>query len=358
MFLHHGGLFMRKIPPNWLFTLIAGGFGLWFFLRYGLPILLPFALGAGLALAAEPPVGFLQRKLGLPRYAATGFGVSLVFLLLIAAVTLLVALLVREAGQLSTVLPELADFAQGGLEALRTRLLQWTDHAPEGLRPLLQNTVSGLFSGSGSTADRLSDRLLETATALVKSIAGSALSVATAVLAAFMISARLPRLRSAIRPHLPPLWKEKYQPALKELRSALLGWLTAQLKLSAITFLQLLAGFWLLRIPRAILWAMAVALVDAFPVLGTGTVLLPWSILCFLQGQAPRGIGLLGLYAVIWLVRSILEPRLLGKELGLDPLVTLGSMYAGYRLLGIPGMILCPILAVATARAIKTARKA
>lgn len=88
------------------------------------------------------------------------------------------------------------------------------------------------------------------------------------------------------------------------------------------------------------------ALVDAVPVLGTGTVLLPWSLILFLQGDNARSIGLLGLYGVISLTRSVLEPKLVGRELGLDPLVTLFALYAGYKLWGIGGMILSPLLAV------------
>ena len=83
------------------------------------------------------------------------------------------------------------------------------------------------------------------------------------------------------------------------------------------------------------------------PVLGTGTVLIPWSMVCFLQEDTFRALGLLGIYVFISLLRSVLEPRFVGKQLGLDPLVTLIAIYAGYRLWGLPGMLLAPILAVA-----------
>ena len=87
-------------------------------------------------------------------------------------------------------------------------------------------------------------------------------------------------------------------------------------------------------------------LVDAFPVLGTGTVLIPWALVCFIQGEGARAVGLLGLYAVAALTRSAMEPKLLGQHLGLDPLTTLLALYAGYRFWGLPGMLLSPLLAV------------
>jgi sporulation integral membrane protein YtvI len=191
------------------------------------------------------------------------------------------------------------------------------------------------------------------AAAVLGWVTSSALTVATAVLAAFMISAKLPRMRSWLHGRLPDAWQERYLPALKGVKHTLIGWLTAQLKLSGITMVLLLVGFWILQIPYGPVWAVGVALVDAFPVLGTGTVLIPWSLICLLQGETVRGAGLLGLYGLVWLVRSVMEPRLLGKELGLDPLVTLMAMYAGYKLLGLVGMILSPLLAVAVVRLMK-----
>ena len=91
---------------------------------------------------------------------------------------------------------------------------------------------------------------------------------------------------------------------------------------------------------------MAVSLIDSLPVLGTGAVLLPWALICLLQQETARAIGLVGIYVVISITRSVLEPKFLGRQLGLDPLVTLFALYAGYKLWGIGGMLLAPLLAV------------
>ena len=125
------------------------------------------------------------------------------------------------------------------------------------------------------------------------------------------------------------------------------GWLTAQLKLMSVTFCILAAGLTLLRIPRSLLWAFVIALVDALPVFGTGTVLIPWALVCFLQGNRVLALGIAGPYATAALTRSILEPKLLGRHLGLDPLATLAALYIGCRLWGIAGMIAAPMITVA-----------
>ena len=119
---------------------------------------------------------------------------------------------------------------------------------------------------------------------------------------------------------------------------------------------MLTAGFALLRIAHPFLIAALVALVDSLPVLGTGTVLLPWSLICFLAGDAPRALGLLGLYATAALLRSVLEPRILGSQLGMDPLATLIAMYCGYRLWGLAGMLLLPMLSAAAVQMFREER--
>lgn len=135
-------------------------------------------------------------------------------------------------------------------------------------------------------------------------------------------------------------------PVLQNLRVNLGGWFRAQCKLMGLTFLLLTIGFLILRVEFPLLLGALIALVDALPMLGTGTVLVPWGLLVLLQGQTALGLGLIALYGVTALTRSILEPRMVGRQLGLNPLLTLVALYIGYRLWGILGMILAPVLTI------------
>lgn len=331
--------------------ILSGGLlGIWLGVRYALPVLLPFLVGSGVALAAEPLVGWLHRRLKLKRWMASGIGVSGAVVLLVGVLVLMVALLVKQAGLLSGALPEVLEGVSQGMDSLEQGLLSLTDAAPRSLRSVLSGAVTGFFSDSSSFLEGLAGKVFGFVTGLLGTLTSGVFGFATAVLSAFMISVRLPRIRKALNRHLPRLWRQKYLPVWKGVRQGVTGWLSAQLKLSVIAFGALLVGFWLLRVPYGILWAAVIAVVDLLPVLGCGTVLVPWSLICLLQGQQLRGLGLLGLYGVVWLLRSVLEPKLLGKELGLDPLVTLLAVYAGYRLLGLTGMLLAPILAVAVVK--------
>lgn len=321
-----------------LFVWIGGSFLL--------PLCFPFLLGAGLALTAEPLVALLCRRLRLPRGLSAGIGVSAAFLGMTILLLMLCAFLVRELGLLAGILPDLTETARSGMGLLQNWLLDLAGRTPQSIRPLLEENVTALFSGSTALLEKAFSYVLGLAGTILSHVPDSALSLGTAVISGFMISAKLPRIKRWIRAHLP---REKLRPmleTLKRIRMAVGGWLIAQFRLAGVTMGILLAGMLILRIPYALLWAFGISLVDAFPVLGTGTVLLPWSLICLLQGDRARAIGLVGIYAVISLTRSVLEPKLVGKQLGLDPLVTLFALYAGYKLWGLGGMILSPLLAV------------
>lgn len=318
----------------------------WLGLRYLLPLLSPFLLGTALALAAEPMVSFLNRRARVPRPVSAGIGVSMAFCFLAMVLLLICAFVVRELGSLAGILPDLENAVTAGIALLQSWLLDLAAHTPQSVQPLLRENVSALFSDGAALLDKVLRYVLGLAGNLLSHIPDSALSLGTAVIAGYMISAKLPRIKLWITRRLS---REKLRPILaagKRMKKALAGWLLAQCKLMGMTFVILSLGLLLLRVPYALFWALAVSAVDALPVLGTGTVLLPWALICFLQGDGARAIGLLGIYAVISLTRSTLEPKLVGRHLGLDPLVTLMALYAGYKLWGIGGMILAPLLAV------------
>lgn len=117
-------------------------------------------------------------------------------------------------------------------------------------------------------------------------------------------------------------------------------WCKAQCILLGVTFCELLTGFLLLRQGYALLLAALIAVIDALPVFGTGTVLVPWGALCLLTGNVPKGLGLLALYGVISLVRSVLEPKIMAAQVDLPPLAALAAMYVGFCAFGVAGMVL------------------
>lgn len=110
-----------------------------------------------------------------------------------------------------------------------------------------------------------------------------------------------------------------------------------------ITFVELSIGLTIIGIPNSVLIALCIAVFDILPVLGTGGIMIPWTIIAFIQGDIQRAIGLLIIYVVVTIIRNILEPKIVGSQLGLYPVVTLMSMYVGTCLLGVVGLFGFPI---------------
>lgn len=327
--------------------LFAGFFVLWLSTKYLLPLLSPFLLGGLFALISEPAVAYSQRKFRLRRPWAAGIGVAVSLLALAGLLWGLGALLIRELLALAEGLPNVEKTAREGIGVLQNWAVDLSRKAPAGMQPVLTRTVENTFSGSGVFVEQLSENVPVFLGNLISGVPDSALRLGTALLSGFMISARLPRFKDYWQAHQPSKWNEQYLPALRRAKKALLGWLRAQGVLMLVIFSIVTAGLLLLKIPYAPFWALLIALLDAVPMLGTGLVLVPWAVVCFLMGQSVRAVGLLGIVVCASVARSTLEPKLLGKHLGLDPLITLIALYVGYKIWGFWGLLAAPVLTAA-----------
>lgn len=313
--------------------------------KHLLPVAMPFLLGAAIAWLAEPVVAPVAKR--WKRGWAAGLGVTLTLAGVGALLALLGSLAVRQMGRLAQKVPELTHSAQQALTALQDWLVNLAEQAPESVRPRLQQTVLTFFSDGSGLVQQLGQHIPGVVTSAIGTVGSGALTVGTGILSAYLISARLPKLKVGIANRLPDSWREKTLPALRRVKTALGGWLKAQLKLCAVTWAIVGVGFLVLRIPGAVGWSLVVAVVDAVPILGTGTVLVPWAAVCLLRRESLRAVGLLCIYGAAALTRTVLEPKLVGRQLGMDPLTTLIALYLGFRFWGIPGLLLTPILASA-----------
>ena len=335
----------RKI---WKTVLIGLGcaLGAWAFGALLLPVLLPFFIGLAVSLLAEKPVQLLQTRAHIPRPLASGLCVLLLFGILFGGLFFLCRLLCSEAADLARQLPRLAENLAPLFERLKERLLALAEKLPDGLGTGLRAGVEEFFRSGAGFGTKLYETLFSWASGVIGRLPDAVLFAVTAILSSFMLSGELPAIRGWLRRTVRPAWLEKLRTLGGHVRTTLGGWLRAQLKLMGITFLILNAGLLLLRVRYPVLAALVITVVDALPVFGTGTILIPWALALFLQGEMKTGVGLVILYGAAALSRQALEPRLVGKQVGLNPVLTLLALYTGYRLLGVGGMIVFPIAAM------------
>ena len=353
---------MSPSSLNWqkyaslLFCAALGLLSLWLTLRHATGILLPFFLAFLLSRIVRPLSDRLTRRAKIPR------GVSAA-VLVVLAVGILSALVVggvrRGIQELSRLSEELISDTEGltaAVESLLSRVRSLSSHIPF-LRcfedapfyaDLCEAVDRWVESGVARLTESLTSRLPDAAMSVAGFLPAAFIFITVTLLSCYYFTAddgRLGRGISAFFSRVTPApLRDRLPPIGRRLRRLGRQYLRACLLLGLMTFCLSFIGLAILRIPYAFILALLLATVDLLPLLGTGIVLIPWALVCLLLGQVKLGIGLLALYAVSTLVRQVLEPKLIGDGLGLHPLLSLFSMYAGLRIFGVWGMILAPLV--------------
>lgn len=334
---------MKKTQVIRLALWAAGGAAaVWLGVRFLLPLLIPFLVGLAAARLTLGPVRFLRRRGRLPDWLSS----ALVILGLYALLGLGFYWLCRMAcGELARFTQELPLLLQSMAEPAE-RLHNWLDGltgcAPALLQRTLRESVDSFFSSGRILAEKGYSWLFSFASGAIAGLPDLMLFLVAMIASSVMFSSQYETLRELARKKLPTAFLDKCDTISAGLKGTFSAWLKAELKLLGVMFLLLTAGLMLLGVGCPLLFGALIALVDALPVFGAGIVLLPWGGLCFLRGESGMGTGLLLLYAAAYLTRTTLEPRMVGRQVGMNPLLTLMALYAGYKLLGVPGMLLFP----------------
>lgn len=311
-------------------------------IKYLLHWLLPFVLGFLIALLTRPAAYALSRKTGLSDKVA-GCGILLAAYLLLGL--LLFGFGVVVSGYIRQALGQFpAFYAEVLVPALRG-----AEQAVNGLIGKVAPGIGGNLSFESLTGGLQDSVLTFSAQAIgwmgnmTAKLPGFLMAFLFTIICSLMIGANYGETTGFITRQFPDAGKGVLSAIKKETWAAARGYVKACLTLLAITFLELVVGLLLLRVEHFGAVAACIALLDLLPLLGTGIVLLPWAFLHLVRGDLYMAAGLALLYAITVSVRGILEPRIVGAQLGLHPLVSLCAVYFGYRTLGFAGMILVPV---------------
>lgn len=322
--------------------IVIGAGALYLFLGKLLPLILPFLLAFVLGGMLRSPAKRLSQRLGLPRRVVGVILLAVVIFFLGFVIFLLANRFLSEAQRLFVGLGENSE----SIIAYVSRLLKlFEEKFPfvyEALdREVINGTVTEMLKGLLSA---LSAFIAELLASFVGGLPDIGLFFGVFVIASFYFAADFDRITEAIKNLPPKKYRERLCLGANHLRCACVGYLKAYGIITLVTFALLFVGFLFLRVSYATTLAVTVALLDMLPIIGAGTVLVPFGIGTLILGNYPLGIGIFVLFGVVTLVREFLEPRLIGKSMGIHPLLTLVAMYGGYKLFGIRGLILLPII--------------
>jgi len=314
-------------------------------LRWLLPWTAPMLLAFAAAIAIEPAVKALCRA-RFPRSAAAGVCVLGFLAAFGALLWFALSRLFSELQHLGTHLPEFVAGLSQLISRWQSRLSGLFDRMPDALSTLLFSALGGLADYLGSLPGLLSEKALSLITSFASNLPTWLLFAVTWIMGLYFISASYPRLVAFLRRQIPPTAFQRLRRVKRDLQQSLGKYIKAQLIMSAITFGEMLLLFLLLGVDYALVLALAAAIIDALPVFGAGTMLLPWAAWELIAGDPGRGLGLAIGYAAATILRSCIQAKLLGDQLGLHPIATLLAIYAGWKALGLWGMILFPIAAI------------
>ncbi len=319
---------------------VIGGI-LYFILKFCLGYLLPFVIGTVLAFLVQKPASAISRKLKVKKGTAALGCVILIYLALVLVLLFAVSRIYLSAADFTHKAPEFIEKITDSAKQFSDKIKELTYGTSGNYGEYISDTVYAFVQ---KLLLKVSDVISSFFTQFAASLPGIIFSVFVTVITGCYIAKDFELLKENTyfalgreNTHkIRKIWEITVNNVFKIIKGYLI--------LAVIAFVQLALGFLILKINGALKAAMLTAFVDMLPVLGSGTVLIPWAVISALTGRVPRAIGLAVIYAVVAVVRNIMEPKIMGKQVGLHPVITLLSMVLGLKIFGFAGLFVLPLV--------------
>lgn len=308
---------------------------------------MPFLVAFILSLLMEPVIKFLMKKFNLKRRTSS----IIIFLIVIALITGIlvwgISTIISETSKLLQGFNEYFDKAyiqvQEIINGIKTSKIQLSEQVSN----IVQNSTNELINNISTWAKNILNGLLN----IVTEIPTIAIYVVITILSLYFICIDKIYMIDQFEHHLPKEWVKKIWVHLKDITKTLGCYLKAQAILIIVSFIISIIGLYIykimgLKIEYPLLIALGIGFVDALPILGSGSVMVPWAIISAINGDLHLGVAILVLWGIMSAVRQIIEPRIVSHQIGIHPIFTLIAMYTGFKFIGIMGMIIGPIVLI------------
>lgn len=301
---------------------------------------MPFIIGYIIALIASPLVRFFEEKLKIKRKAGTVFVIVAVIALVVLCIYLIGSKLVQEIIGFVEALPMMWNNIEADFKEFGNKFSLIYEKLPLNIQDALNNATSALSSYFGDVIGKISSPTIEAVGNFAKQVPSVLIGVIMALLSAYFFVAEKHTISQFICDYMPKSIQDRFLIMKRSLSRAVGGYLIAQFKIEVWMYLLLVIGFSILKVDYALLIAVGVAFLDLLPFFGTGTVLVPWTIIKLFNGDYVMAIGLMIIWGVGQLARQLIQPKIVGDSIGVPPLPTLFLLFVGYKVAGVIGMIL------------------
>ncbi len=301
---------------------------------------MPFVIGWIISAIANPLVRLLEKKMKIVRKHSSMVIIIGVLAAVVGLGYLAASRIVLEAGNLIANLPQIYANWQEDFEEIGQNLQVFYNRLSPDIQKSIQNVSANLAEYASSLVQAIGEPTFEAAGNFAKNVPSTLISIIMCLISAYFFTADHDRILDTLRKNIPSEIFGKVSGVIHDLKSVVGGYFKAQFKIMGVVYVILVIGLLILKVNYALLVSFAIAFLDMLPFFGTGTVLAPWAIIKILSNDYQMAVGLLILYAVSQVVRQVIQPKIVGDTIGMDPLATLFFMFIGYKVSSIIGMII------------------
>lgn len=314
------------------------------FFKYLLSPLAPFLIAFAVAALVQPMARKAAKKTKMSKKVMSLIFVLLCYILLVAIIGLILAGIISVIVDWANMLPDyFNDTMQPAIIDLGNRVIEMLGRFDPDINQTINDAMPELISKlSGSVMD-FSVNVVSWASSAGTSLPGAFLATVICIIASIFVALDYDKLSKAVMGFLPDKTAKIVSIAKRALGVIIGKYLKSYLLILLMTFTEISIGLLIIGVDDAVFIAALVAIFDILPIVGSGLILAPWAIINLLQGKIALGIGLAALWAVVIVVRQFAEPKIVGKQVGLHPLVTLMCLWVGLKLGGAVGMFAMPI---------------
>ena len=327
-----------------LLVILAGALLLIFVLPKSIVFLWPFVAGWIISMMAHPVIEYLEKKVKLPKkfgsailIAAVITGIIVVLYFAVRGIALQVIGFIQDA-------PDIRHEIMRQGMIFQKKIEQFLSILPPSFGKQFDQwsgSIGELFKKAASSAG---DYGVAHAGGVAKGVTSGLLGLVVMLFAAYMFSLEREKLIAWYEKCIPGFVKHKINVFMKNSVGVLVSYCLAQLKLMIVIRAILWIGFFIAGIGHSFIYSVLVGIVDIFPILGTGTVIIPWAIFKLITGDIKTAVILLIIYAICLVLKQVLQPKMMGDSMGISALTTIFLIYVGLKFGGLGGMLLALIL--------------
>ena len=327
-----------------LLVILAGALLLIFVLPKAIVFLWPFVAGWIISMMAHPVIEYLEKKVKLPKkfgsailIAAVITGIIVVLYFAVRGIALQVIGFIQDA-------PDIRHEIMRQGMIFQKKIEQFLSILPPSFGKQFDQwsgSIGDLFKKAASSAG---DYGVAHAGGVAKGVTSGLLGLVVMLFAAYMFSLEREKLIAWYEKCIPGFVKHKINVFMKNSVGVLVSYCLAQLKIMIVIIAILWIGFFIAGIGHSFIYSVLVGIVDIFPILGTGTVTIPWAIFKLITGDIKTAVILLIIYAICLVLKQVLQPKMMGDSMGISALTTIFLIYVGLKFGGLGGMLLALIL--------------